>query len=182
MSSHCFLLQTSLHSPPVTYTSQILITMPVTNPVSVSGSGSNPSSTPSVSTSTSPLTAVILAPATAPEAVAQSSTMIPIVPRQRRSLDSTTGNIYIERDVEKKTSKKIEFLHRQIYYVEQERVGAETRILKLRDELHAFQEIEWNIQRVEDLLGRLKLGGEGEGNEEDVRSDEILKEEEERDG
>ncbi|CCD42942.1 hypothetical protein ACHAO1_004747 [Botrytis cinerea] len=162
--------------------------MPVTNPVSVSGSGSNPSSTPSVSTSTSPLTAVILAPATAPEAVAQSSTMIPIVPRQRRSLDSTTGNIYIERDVEKKTSKKIEFLHRQIYYVEQERVGAETRILKLRDELHALQEIEWNIQRVEDLLGRLKLGGEGEekdqgeGNEEDVRSDEILKEEEERDG
>ncbi|KAM0150268.1 hypothetical protein ACHAPG_008930 [Botrytis cinerea] len=162
--------------------------MPVTNPVSVSGSGSNPSSTPSVSTSTSPLTVVILAPATAPEAVAQSSTMIPIVPRQRRSLDSTTGNIYIERDVEKKTPKNIEFLHRQIYYVEQERVGAETRILKLRDELHALQEIEWNVQRVEDFLGRLKLGGEGEekdqgeGNEEDVRSDEILKEEEERDG
>lgn len=65
-------------------------------------------------------------------------------------------------------------------------MGAETRILKLRDELHALQEIEWNIQRVEDLLGRLKSGGEGgekeEENEEEVRSDEILKEEVERDG
>ncbi|KAF7870149.1 uncharacterized protein EAF02_009339 [Botrytis sinoallii] len=127
--------------------------MPVTNPVSVSDS-TQPPTTTLESTSTSSLTVV---PATCTEnSVAQLSNTIPLVPRRWRSLDSTTGNINNGRNLEKERLEKIDFLLREIYYVEQELKGAETRILKFRDELYALDEIEWSIQRIEDLLRKVE--------------------------
>ncbi|KAF7921039.1 hypothetical protein EAE99_007891 [Botrytis elliptica] len=159
--------------------------MPVTNPVPVPVSDSTqPPTTTLESTSTSSLT---LVPATYTDnSVAQLSTRIPLVPRRWRSLDSTTGNINNGRNLEKERLEKIDFLLREIYYVEQELKGAETRILKFRDELYALDEIEWSVQRIEDFLRKLEWIKEerkevqGEGNEE-AGSDGSFKGEVERD-
>ncbi|KAF7932035.1 uncharacterized protein EAE97_009056 [Botrytis byssoidea] len=162
--------------------------MPVTNPVPVSGS-TQPPATTLKPTSTSSLTVVAVPiPTTDTEtSVAQLSTTIPFVPRRWRSLDSTTGNIDNGRDVEKQRLEKFDVLRREIYYVEQELKGAETRILKLRDELYALHELDWSIQRMEDFLGKLKgrKGKEedqGEENGEEAEGGESLQGEGERDG
>ncbi|TGO46259.1 hypothetical protein BCON_0335g00020 [Botryotinia convoluta] len=156
--------------------------MPVKNPVPVSVSIPIPTATLG-STSTSPLT-IVAVPVPAPDtenSVAQLSTTIPLVPRRWRSLDSTTGNIDNGRNVEKERLEKIDFLRQEIYYVEQELKGAETRILKFRDELHALHEIDWAIQRMEDFLGKLEWVEEkgeevqGEGKEEEAGSGGFLK-------
>ncbi|TGO25539.1 hypothetical protein BPAE_0078g00380 [Botrytis paeoniae] len=127
--------------------------MPVKTPVPVSGS-IQPPTVPLGSTSTSPLT-VVAVPVPAPDTenlVAQLSTNVPPVTRRWRSLDSTTGKIDNGHNVENERLEKIDFLRREIYHVEQELKGAETRILKFRDELYALHGTDWTIQRMEDLL------------------------------
>lgn len=152
--------------------------MAATNPVSVSGSIQPPTTT-SESTSTSSLTVVTVPiPTDTENSVAQLPTTMPLVPRRWRSLDSTTGNIDNGRNVEKEKVEKICFLLLEIYYVEQELEGAETRIAKLRDELYALHEIDWSVQRMEDFLGNLRREEE---EEEEAEGGESLEGEGERD-
>ncbi|THV48662.1 hypothetical protein BGAL_0234g00020 [Botrytis galanthina] len=135
--------------------------MAVTNPVPVSGSIQPPTTTLE-STSTSSLTVIAVPiPTNTENSVAQLPTTMPLVPRRWRSLDSTTGNIDNGRNVEKEKVEKIYFLRLEIYYVEQELKGAETRIAKLRDEL-LFGDLKREEEEEEEAEGGESLEGEGE--------------------
>ncbi|TGO59712.1 hypothetical protein BOTNAR_0157g00050 [Botryotinia narcissicola] len=162
--------------------------MPTTNPVPVSGSIQPPTTTLESTSISSLIVVAIPIPTTETKnPVAQLSTTIPFIPRRWRSLDSTTGDIDNGRNVKKDRLEKFDCLRREIYYVEQELKGAETKVLKLRDELYALHEIDSSIQRMEDFWGKLKGGkgkeeDQGEESEEEAEGGESLKGEGERDG